>query len=100
LSDKFVDGKSTDFIAYRRSCNQTLNKQTDIFRKNYYRVGDTIVVLYHLVCREIIFGVHYYANKSNANLFRLGKPVYKGVPVWKVVVDAIGALGYGTGLIP
>ena len=95
FDDKFVDGKSFDF-AYERPAQPNAQQANDSDpEKNYYRVGDTIVVKFCTIGNnEYNFWRSYYANKSsNGNPFSAPANLQSTINGG----DAIGAfVGYGT----
>lgn len=95
FDDKFVDGKNFDF-AYERPAQPNAQQTNDTDpEKNYYRVGDTIVVKFCTIgYSENNFWRSYYANKSsNGNPFSAPANLQSTISGG----DAIGAFtGYGT----
>ena len=95
FDDKFVDGKSFDFAYERPSQPNAQQANGDDPEKNYYRVGDTIVVKFCTIgYNEYNFWRSYYANKSsNGNPFSAPANLQSTINGG----DAIGAfVGYGT----
>jgi hypothetical protein len=95
FDDKFVDGKSFDFAYERPSQPNAQQANDDDPEKNYYRVGDTIIVKFCTIgYNEYNFWRSYYANKSsNGNPFSAPANLQSTINGG----DAIGAfVGYGT----